>query len=143
MGTVTIDNWTGMLAGTAGDDYRLLSSGALFSSAHNRAGIDANVKALWRMDTDWTDASGRGNHGTLTNMDPASASPWAVLQMIQSKTSHLAFFGKDGRLVYAPWDRVRTQSWSVYDTTPFAIRFGMHTSHASRTCRLTLTRGRR
>lgn len=72
---------------------------------------------------------GDGGHPLM--QVPASASPWAVLQMIQSKTSHLAFFGKDGRLVYAPWDRVRTQSWSVYDTTPFAIRFGMHTSQGT------------
>lgn len=71
MPTISETNWTGLLVGTDGEDYRLLSSGAYLSGPYNHHIPDADTLMYWRMDeASWNgtageiiDRSGRDNHG--------------------------------------------------------------------------------
>lgn len=71
MPTISETNWTGLLVGTDGEDYRLLSSGAYLSGPFNHHVPDADSLLYWRMDeASWNgtageviDRSGKGNHG--------------------------------------------------------------------------------
>ncbi len=130
MATITENNWTGLAVGTAGEDYRLLSSGAYLSGPFNHHIPDADTLMYWRMDEDtWDgtageviDRSGRGNHGTAVGAvqplaalmdrgaDAGTNYGWPYL-----RGPNLTGWQSAGRLTVSCWVYVRKWSSSVQD----------------------------